>query len=327
MDDVNAENEFPASMFYVMLFDILQGLLFSLLLLVFLTALFSSAVKRTKTWFIFIGSTVAWCAAYLLLFGHQIGGRPPVGLCTFQAAVIYSTTTFTPSAALAFELELFITLKALVHQSSKLSGKGAWGLVLFPLIVYFIMLVWVVTVGVSQPNLVERNGAYMFCYMRRPTGSEESTLARPPVVSAVVVILAGFLIVIFSVWNNVIIAQYKRKMRASQSTSTTMSLLSTSDLIRRNSFVTALTILGIVMATTSFLQLSDANPAWNLALTGVPIATFFLFGTHMDLIRVWFCLSVSPSQIPARLPPSRGQPVIHLAHIRSSTVLAAGQPL
>ncbi len=93
MDDMNPETGFPVSLVYVTLFDILQGLLFSLLLLVFLTAQMSSTVKRTKTWFMFIGSIVEWCAAYLVLFGHQIGDRPPVGLCAFQAAVIYSTTT------------------------------------------------------------------------------------------------------------------------------------------------------------------------------------------------------------------------------------------
>ncbi len=92
MDDVSPETRFPASLFYVTLFDILQGLLFSLLLLV-LTAQTSSTVKRTKTWFMFIGSIVEWCAAYLVLFGHQIGDRPPIGLCAFQAAVIYSTNT------------------------------------------------------------------------------------------------------------------------------------------------------------------------------------------------------------------------------------------
>ncbi|PBK93745.1 hypothetical protein ARMGADRAFT_105458 [Armillaria gallica] len=325
MDDVSSETDgFPASLFYVTLFNILQGLFFSLLLLVFLTAQFSSTVKRTRTWFMFIGSIVEWCAAYLILFGHQTGDRPPVGLCAFQAAVIYSTTTFAPSAALAFELELFINLKALVNQTGRLSGKGTWGLVLFPPLVYFIMLIWVVTVGVSRPNQLERDGAHMFCHMRSPTSSEEPTLARPPVVSAVVAMLAGFLIVIFSVWNNVIIIQYKKKMGVSQSTSTSISLLSTSDLIRRNSFVIALTVLGIVMAITSFSRLSDANPAWNLALTGVPIATFFLFGTHMDLIRVWFCLSASPNQTTARLAP-REQPAIRLVRIRTGSILTAGQ--
>ncbi|KAK0499616.1 hypothetical protein EDD18DRAFT_857669 [Armillaria luteobubalina] len=325
MDDTRPESGFPENLFYVTLFDVLQGLLFSLLLLVFLTAQFSSTVKRTKTWFIFIGSIVQWCAAYLLLFGHQIGDKPPVGLCAFQAAVIYSSTVFAPSAAFAIELELFIKLKAFMNQTGGLSGKGTWGLVLFPLMVYFIMLIWAVTIGVSQPNLLERDGAYMFCYLRSPTSSEEPTLARPPVVSAVVAMLVGFFIVIFSIWNNVIIVQHKRKMGASQNTNMSTSLLSTSEFVRRNSFVTALTILGIVMAMTSFLRLSATNPAWNLALTGVPIATFFLFGTHMDFIRVWFCLSVSPNQTPGQFPPPREQPIIHLVRIRPSSIPAAGQ--
>ncbi|PBK93743.1 hypothetical protein ARMGADRAFT_105371 [Armillaria gallica] len=45
------------------------------------------------------------------------------------------------------------------------------------------MLIWVVTVGISQPNQLERDGAHMYCYMRSPTSSEESTLARPYVYS------------------------------------------------------------------------------------------------------------------------------------------------
>ncbi|KAK0461677.1 uncharacterized protein EV420DRAFT_121517 [Desarmillaria tabescens] len=301
MDDVGPKTSFPASIFYVMLFDILQGLLFSLLLLVLLTAQFSSAVKRSKTWFVFIGSIVGWCASYLLLFGHQIGDGPPVGLCAFQAAVIYSTNPFGPSAALALELELFINLKALVNQTGGLGVKGVWGLVLFPLLVYCIMLAWVITVGLSHPNLLEREPAHMFCHIRSPTDSEGISLAQPSVVSAALAML------------------HKRKVGASQSTSTA-SLLSTSDLIRRNSFVTALTVFGVVMAITSYSQLSEANPVWNLALAGVPIVTFFLFGTHMDFIRVWFCLSASSNRTTAQLPAR--EPAIPLFRIHSQEILA-----
>ncbi len=82
---------FLADSFFITLFDILQGLIFSLLLLVFLTALFSSTVNRSKTWFIFMGSVIEWCASYLLLIGQQIGNPPPVALCTFQSAGIYSS--------------------------------------------------------------------------------------------------------------------------------------------------------------------------------------------------------------------------------------------
>ncbi len=71
---------FLVDSFYITLFDILQGLILSLLLLVFLTALFSPTVKRSKTWFIFMGSVIEWCASYLILIGQQIGSPPPVAL-------------------------------------------------------------------------------------------------------------------------------------------------------------------------------------------------------------------------------------------------------
>lgn len=134
----------------------------------------------------------------------------------FKLEVRYGSSFFNGSSQfiLYFSLQLFINLKALVNQTGGLSGKGMWGvstyssfmivtnkimqLVLFPPLVYFIMLIWVVTVsfsatsvaetnldqvGVSQPNQLECDGAHMYCYMRSPTSSEESTLARPYVYS------------------------------------------------------------------------------------------------------------------------------------------------
>ncbi len=89
---------FLVDSFYITLFDILQGLILSLLLLVFLTALFSPTVKRSKTWFIFMGSVIEWCASYLILIGQQIGSPPPVALCTIQSAGIYSSNPLCVAA-------------------------------------------------------------------------------------------------------------------------------------------------------------------------------------------------------------------------------------
>ncbi len=86
-----SDSSFLASSFYVTLFDILQGLLFLLLALVFMTAIFSSTVNRSKTWFMFMASIIEWCASYLIIIGQQTGKGPPAGLCVFQAAVIYSS--------------------------------------------------------------------------------------------------------------------------------------------------------------------------------------------------------------------------------------------
>ncbi|KAK0473144.1 hypothetical protein EDD18DRAFT_1226990 [Armillaria luteobubalina] len=288
-----SDTSFLADSFYITLFNILQGLLFLLLTLVFLTAIFSSTVnRRSKTWFMFMGSIIEWCASYLIAIGQQTGKGPPVGLCMFQAAVIYSSNPFVTSAALALTVELFVKLKAMTNQTGTLSRKWTWGLVSFPPLIYLIVFIWVLIIGIEHPELVERDDADMFCHIKV---SKEIGLAQPFVVSATVTLLVEILIVIFSVWNNVILFNHKRKTGVLLSENS--SPFSLSAFIRRNALMTALTVVGIILATTSFVQPSQHNfPAWNLSLTAMPICVFLLFGTRMDLIRVWFCLGSRPGR-------------------------------
>jgi hypothetical protein len=57
---------------------------------VLLTAIFSSKVQRTATWFSFINAWIFSCLGHLVLLGQQTGPQPEFGLCLFQAAVIYA---------------------------------------------------------------------------------------------------------------------------------------------------------------------------------------------------------------------------------------------
>lgn len=52
-------------------------------------ALFSSRVKRSRTWFGVLTSYLVYSAIYLLLVGRQFDPEPPLGLCFFQAALVY----------------------------------------------------------------------------------------------------------------------------------------------------------------------------------------------------------------------------------------------
>ncbi|PBK66980.1 hypothetical protein ARMSODRAFT_1020948 [Armillaria solidipes] len=208
------ETNFLVDSFYITLFDILQGLIFSLLLLVFLTALFSPTVKRSKT-----------CP-------------PPVALCTFQSAGIYSSNPFVTSAAFALVFELFIKLKAALNRTGPLSVKWSWGLVIFPVVVYVIVFIWVIAVGISHPSLVELDGTHMFCHI---IVSQEIGLAQPFVVSATVTLLAEILVVVFSVWTNIILFNHKRK--TGEFLSENSSPFSMSAFIRRNALMAALTTI------------------------------------------------------------------------------------
>ncbi|SJL02478.1 uncharacterized protein ARMOST_05806 [Armillaria ostoyae] len=239
-----------------------------------------------------MGSIIEWCASYLIIIGQQTGDGPSIGLCTFQAAVIYSSNPFVTSAALSLTFELFVKLNAVLNQTGPPSKEWTWGLVLFPPLIYLMVFIWVIAVGIGHPNLVERDDLSMFCHIKV---SEDIGLAQPFVVSATVTLLVEILIAIFSVWNNVILVGYKRK--TGEFISENDSPFRMSVFIRRTALVTALTILGIIMAITSFVQPPQHNsPAWNISLTAMPICTFLLFGTRMDLIRVWFCLGTPPGR-------------------------------
>lgn len=59
---------------------------------VLLPALFSSRVKRSRTWFGVLAAWLVYSVSYLFLIGRQFGPEPPLGLCMFQAVFIYATS-------------------------------------------------------------------------------------------------------------------------------------------------------------------------------------------------------------------------------------------
>lgn len=54
-------------------------------------ALFSPRIKRSATWYGELTSWLVYSVSYILLFGHQLGPKPPPhGLCMFQAVLVYA---------------------------------------------------------------------------------------------------------------------------------------------------------------------------------------------------------------------------------------------
>lgn len=92
--------------FVVELFDAILISILVLLGMTCATARLSSRISRSKTWFLFIGSTMFWCVAYLLLLGRQGNQEPPFGICILQSALGYAANPFTTISALGLVLEV-----------------------------------------------------------------------------------------------------------------------------------------------------------------------------------------------------------------------------
>jgi formate hydrogenlyase subunit 3/multisubunit Na+/H+ antiporter MnhD subunit len=74
----------------VITFDVLQSVALFIIVVALLASLFSRSLHRMKTWFCLLVSFVIYCVSFLLLAGLQNGLEPPVGLCLFQAGLVYA---------------------------------------------------------------------------------------------------------------------------------------------------------------------------------------------------------------------------------------------
>ncbi|KAJ3842022.1 hypothetical protein F5878DRAFT_426098 [Lentinula raphanica] len=123
-------------------FDILQFIALALISLTYLFALLSKRPQRMKTWFALMVSSLVYCISYLLLVGHQTGPEPPLGLCLFQAGLIYAAPPVVASAGLAFVVELYLRLTTMM-------------------VTFWIAMF----TGLSNLGAIQRNSQQMFCHL------------------------------------------------------------------------------------------------------------------------------------------------------------------
>ncbi|KAK0200396.1 hypothetical protein DFS33DRAFT_1361252 [Desarmillaria ectypa] len=71
MTSTTTQLDYEVLEFCIQTFDAILIVTLVLLGLTSLTVKLSPCISRSKTWYLFIGSTMLWCAAYLLLLGRQ----------------------------------------------------------------------------------------------------------------------------------------------------------------------------------------------------------------------------------------------------------------
>ncbi|KAK0502382.1 hypothetical protein EDD18DRAFT_690070 [Armillaria luteobubalina] len=269
--------------FVVELFDAILISILVLLGLTCTTAKLSSRISRSKTWFLFIGSTMFWCGAYLLLLGRQGNQEPPFGICILQSALGYAANPFTTISALGLVLELHMKLNILSISDRRMKQWRSWLLAIPPAVAIAVFF-YVIGVGVAHPEAVQRDASRIFCHI---TPIDGFGAGQPYIISTITTILPDTFVLIFSILVAIKVCITKRRLgRAIPSTNTSVTV----SLVIRVTALTVLLSIGNVMGITSLIMDPNSSAVgWNLALTLMPVSVFLLFGTQKDLLYAWCC--------------------------------------
>ncbi|KAJ6627645.1 hypothetical protein B0H10DRAFT_2210157 [Mycena sp. CBHHK59/15] len=267
-------------------FVVLQLLgLFGSIVLVLTTTL-SSAAPRNATWQNFFTSWIISTVSYsLLAFSGQLNKTDPAfGVCLAQAGLIYGIPSLTAATTFGLIAQIWFSVQTLLAKKVKNERILTIGLLLFPYIILFAMVIASWVVGIRNPSLVQVIGSGMYCHIG-PTG----TLGR---VSAALVALS--LIPTLTLEIMICIALRKnwatfKRMKHSMSITLRVMIF---------------TFVGILAITVSgIFVFSDSHGAGlNIVFAAMPVTTVIIFSTQNDIIQVWMFWKKAPQgkTIPSR---------------------------
>ncbi|KAK7440061.1 hypothetical protein VKT23_017311 [Stygiomarasmius scandens] len=249
-------------------------------LLVFSTAALSPRVRRATIWYIFMFGWIIWCISHLLLVGHQTGGPPARGLCTFQAALVYAGPPANACATLGILLQLYFSVRSTLKQNN---SPPLWQTVMVnaaPLITYVCVFLESLLYGGLMPERVERDPTGIFCHISTPV---------PALTSAALVAIFSISMIIFEVITFFLLyhnwSAFRRLRTTSQGSKVSVTMI-----VRISIFsILPMLALGLVVKSTlEDTRLSQTNDASsNIATATLSGAAGLIFGTQQDLLLEW----------------------------------------
>ncbi|KAF7424535.1 hypothetical protein PC9H_009842 [Pleurotus ostreatus] len=266
----------PASSPLIAAFNGVQLTGLVLLLAVVLTAWLAPTVKRSPAWYNVIISWIFSSSSFLLLMGRQAGPSPPFGLCLVQSMFIYAAPAMNACVCLCFALELFFSVFGATTQT-RTSFKWKFLIVSLPYVTTFLVCLEVLTIGLINRNLVERNAIGMYCHL---------SISAPSIVTGVIVIfvmisvLPVVAVVIFMFirnWSNF------RTLCAEENGGVPRRMM-----IRFGIFcILPLPIVTISLVSWQFSDRSPSAAPLAIVIATLPIMIALIFGTQWDILHVW----------------------------------------
>jgi len=243
------------------------------LLIVVLTATFGPGVKRYSTWYSFGASWVFSCLSYTLLAfaGQRTGPVPDYALCVVQSALIYAAPSLTGCTTLALVVHMLLNLRRLLANAPFRTESGIIAaLLIMPYVVWLAEFVGVFVYGFINPETVRRSPNETYCDSSNPMLSKISSMV---VLACMVLIIVIQGIIAVRLYRN-------RSVISGCGKSITMVIR-----VMLFSILGALA-LGVAVAYVITWQ---HDQAFDMILASLPLLAFLIFGSQLDLIRIWTC--------------------------------------
>ncbi|KAJ7216817.1 hypothetical protein C8J57DRAFT_277946 [Mycena rebaudengoi] len=275
-----AVSDSPSLRAWVMTFNILSGLGFILLAVVFFTALLSSRVKRVSTWYCYMVAWMAFCITPFLVIGHQTHADPPPSFapCVVDSALMYASRPFAAFATLSLILQLYLNISTrLKHR--KVRPRSVFVLLVIPPTLYFITFFTTLILGIVKPTQVKLEPGGFYCHI-------QVAHSLPAGIIACFVLFATVACVVIEAMIIFLLSRNWRAFRALQiHDEHTVSL---SIIIRVSAFA-FLPMIGLGLSFTTYVPhlVEKIFPPYNLLLASLPTAAALIFGSQTDLMHVW----------------------------------------
>ncbi|CAA7268905.1 unnamed protein product [Cyclocybe aegerita] len=240
------------------------------LVIVLLTAIFSSKVKRMPTWYNFCASWVLSCFSYSLLFfarQHKLP-HPNFQLCYIQTGLIYALPPTTSCTTLALLVQLLMSFPESKSQMpTKTSIRTSCLLLIGPYTIFIVLFIGV-ALYTSQDPISLLNDRRTYCH------SSNSSWSRIAYAVVATVSVASVL-----VQSNLALRLYMNPQIMRQNSHSVATMLR----------VLVFALLGVVMAIVAivFAITGEQDLPLDIVLSIIPFLALLVFGTQKDLIQAW----------------------------------------
>ncbi|KAF9021645.1 hypothetical protein BDZ89DRAFT_1071294 [Hymenopellis radicata] len=261
----------------IIAFDLVAIFSSLFMVLMVIAAWLSPYIHRTKAWYSMCISFAVFPLFYLVNAAHQfrLEQEPPIGMCLFQATLIYGGPPTIATAVLCYVLDVALGLHSALFNKPK-SAKWAFRLLYIPSVI--LLMVWCISImTLTSTDAVAFEASHMFC-----TAGVDSVNAK----IAASLVAADLLAMIgIKVW---IIIMIVKNWSAFRSVGNTNKDLRLSVFVRFGIFSVMIWAAG-GLAAAIILTRKDTGPTWNILLVTVPFIGGLAFGTHKEIAKTWLC--------------------------------------
>ncbi|KAJ7683341.1 hypothetical protein B0H17DRAFT_1137830 [Mycena rosella] len=243
-----------------------------LLAIVFLTAVLSPSVKRVSTWYTYMLAWMVFSVTPFLVVGHQTSLDPPPAFtpCLVDSALMYASRPFAGLATLSLILHLYLIISSRLKQGD-VHPHYVFGL------------------GIQNSYQVELEPGGFYCHLANPL---------PAIVGAAFVGFATSVALLVEGEYIVRACSESAFIDPASHEQCHEHPVSLSIIIRVSVFA-ILPIIGLGLSFTTYVPrfVDQIFPIYNFLLALLPAAAALIFGSQMDLLRVWMFWRTSHSEL------------------------------